>query len=66
MRDGPTAFLSHHSYTWIVPITWMTLQTTGERQWLTNVSGTAHPAWRGAGVLLQVRVPGGRVPVGGV
>ncbi|NXW64321.1 AMPN Aminopeptidase, partial [Eurystomus gularis] len=28
------------NYTWIVPITWMTKETTGQRYWLTKVSDT--------------------------
>ena len=28
-----------HSYTWIVPITWMTPSRTGDRYWLVDVSG---------------------------
>ncbi|XP_050759431.1 aminopeptidase N [Gymnogyps californianus] len=31
---------SDFNYTWIVPITWMTRDTTGNRYWLTNVSET--------------------------
>ncbi|KAM9270464.1 aminopeptidase N [Cariama cristata] len=31
---------SEFNYTWIVPITWMTLSTTGDRYWLTEVSET--------------------------
>ncbi|NXY79389.1 AMPN Aminopeptidase, partial [Glareola pratincola] len=34
--DRPSAF----NYTWIVPVTWMTNETSGDRYWLTKVSDT--------------------------
>ncbi|NXH15706.1 AMPN Aminopeptidase, partial [Bucco capensis] len=34
--ERPSVF----NYTWIVPVTWMTTTTTGERYWLTQVSDT--------------------------
>ncbi|NXA27343.1 AMPN Aminopeptidase, partial [Ibidorhyncha struthersii] len=34
--DRPSVF----NYTWIVPVTWMTRETTGDRYWLTKVSET--------------------------
>ncbi|KFQ51430.1 Aminopeptidase N, partial [Nestor notabilis] len=39
-RDSVVERPSIFNYTWIVPITWMTLQNTGDRQWLTSVSET--------------------------
>ncbi|KAM8997885.1 aminopeptidase N isoform 2-T2 [Ara ararauna] len=54
--ERPSVF----NYTWIVPITWMTPQTPGDRQWLTSVSETkpefkvSSPNW----LLLNLNVSG--------
>ncbi|NXC22681.1 AMPN Aminopeptidase, partial [Corythaeola cristata] len=58
---------SDFNYTWIVPITWMTSETTGDRYWLTSVSGMAHPARAGSGGLAATSpAPAGvKVPWGG-
>ncbi|NXJ95288.1 AMPN Aminopeptidase, partial [Corythaixoides concolor] len=51
---------SDFNYTWIVPITWMTSETTGDRYWLTSVSDTnedfqvSSPNW----LLLNLNVSG--------
>lgn len=68
----PPPVCPRHSYTWIVPVTWMTHDATGERYWLTKVSGTARPARAGSGRLAaslgEVGVPrgdtGGGLPRG--
>ncbi|KFW65314.1 Aminopeptidase N, partial [Pygoscelis adeliae] len=39
--ERPSVF----NYTWIVPITWKTRETTGDRYWLTKHSGTVGPDW---------------------
>ncbi|KFO73773.1 Aminopeptidase N, partial [Cuculus canorus] len=56
--ERPSAF----NYIWIVPITWMTPQGSGDRYWLTQVSGMAHhaQAWGSRCHLLaavEIRVP---------
>ncbi|KAM9532604.1 aminopeptidase N isoform 2-T2 [Guaruba guarouba] len=54
--ERPSVF----NYTWIVPITWMTPENPGERQWLTSVSETkpefkvSSPNW----LLLNLNVSG--------
>ncbi|KAM9224187.1 aminopeptidase N [Leptosomus discolor] len=54
--ERPSSF----NYTWIIPITWMTSETTGDRYWLTTVSGTNTqfrvngPSW----LLLNLNVSG--------
>ncbi|NXR04536.1 AMPN Aminopeptidase, partial [Sagittarius serpentarius] len=54
--ERPSVF----NYTWIVPITWMTRETTGDRYWLTKVSETnnqfkvSSPSW----LLLNLNVSG--------
>ncbi|NXD65362.1 AMPN Aminopeptidase, partial [Eolophus roseicapillus] len=59
-RDSVVERPSVFNYTWIVPITWMTLQTMGGRQWLTSVSETkpefkvSSPNW----LLLNLNVSG--------
>ncbi|XP_075288117.1 aminopeptidase N [Opisthocomus hoazin] len=51
---------SDFNYTWIVPVTWMTSSTTGDRYWLTKVSDTnsefqvSSPDW----LLLNLNVSG--------
>ncbi|XP_065544673.1 aminopeptidase N [Lathamus discolor] len=59
-RDSVVERPSAFNYTWIVPITWMTPQTTGERQWLTSVSETK-PEFQVSGsswLLLNLNVSG--------
>ncbi|XP_068266131.1 aminopeptidase N [Nyctibius grandis] len=54
--ERPSVF----NYTWIVPITWMTRETTGDRYWLSQVSVTndqfkvGSPSW----LLLNLNVSG--------
>ncbi|KFR02502.1 Aminopeptidase N, partial [Nipponia nippon] len=43
-RMVPPPACPWHSYTWIVPITWMTDKASGDRYWLTTSSGTARTA----------------------
>ncbi|NXE81336.1 AMPN Aminopeptidase, partial [Cochlearius cochlearius] len=58
--DSVVERTSVFNYTWIVPITWMTNETTGERYWLTKVSDTnnkfkvSSPNW----LLLNLNVSG--------
>ncbi|NWQ94769.1 AMPN Aminopeptidase, partial [Burhinus bistriatus] len=54
--ERPSVF----NYTWIVPITWMTNKTTGDRYWLTKVSETNDTFKVGSGswLLLNLNVSG--------
>ncbi|KAM6388236.1 aminopeptidase N isoform 1-T2 [Pluvialis apricaria] len=53
--DRPSIF----NYTWIVPVTWMTRDTTGDRYWLTKASATNNKfKVSGSWLLLNLNVSG--------